>query len=553
MENTKTSVFEKKIFSSRVKSANVKPLESLIGYLIGPLCGLLANGIFNIYLTTYFREVLFAGEVASQNQGVLTFLTLFPLLSSILIIIGNLVAGQVVQRTMTKAGKARPWIIFSSIFLPIMAVLMFIQPSNDTVFKMVWTAIVYNLYYAIAFPLYTTANSTLTPLSTRNGKQRSVLASFVSMASLAAAGAGSMVFPILLSLIVGGKKGVEAKPYWLVIFIIIAVVMFIGLMLQFYFTRERVTEERVATGVKEENLKLSMKEQASTVIHDKFFWIIIGFYLLYQLSGGIKNSSMRSYSGILDIGIDAEIITSVLGIVGAIPMALAVLFVSPLCNKFGKQKMAILGMAVGCAGGIMAAICYDNIYIAATGIAIKCLGAAPGGYMILAMIADVIDHIEAKTGKRCDTFIMSIYSSIYIASVNIGQGITNGLVSSMGDYGAVVAYIWIESIAYGLAAILLCFFTVEKFVVRDNEIILERQKEACLAAGKEWIPPEERLKIEEAKAEAEAEEARIKELRERCEKKHLDFDAEEAKYQAIQKQKAEKKAAKEAAKQKKDK
>ena len=169
------------------------------------------------------------------------------------------------------------------------------------------------------------------------------------------------------------------------------------------------------------------------------------------------------------------------------------------------------------------------------------------------MIADVIDHIEAKTGKRCDTFIMSIYSSIYIASVNIGQGITNGLVSSMGDYGAVVAYIWIESIAYGLAAILLCFFTVEKFIDKDNEIILERQKEACLAAGKEWIPPEERLKIEEAKAEAEAEEARIKELRERCEKKHLDFDAEEAKYQAIQKQKAEKKAAKEAAKQKKDK
>ena len=64
---------------------------------------------------------------------------------------------------------------------------------------MVWIAIAYNLFYAVAYPIYNTANSTLIPVSTRNSKQRGALASFTNVAGLAVMGAGSMVFPILVS------------------------------------------------------------------------------------------------------------------------------------------------------------------------------------------------------------------------------------------------------------------------------------------------------------------------------------------------------------------
>ena len=169
-------------------------------------------------------------------------------------------------------------------------------------------------------------------------------------------------------------------------------------------------------------------------------------------------------------GLNADYITSILGIVGAVPMAVAILFVTPLCNKFGKQKITIIGMAIGVVGGIIAGIRYDNMAVAAVGIAMKCLGSAPAGYMILAMIADSLDHIEARTGKRCDGFVMSIYSSIMIASTPVAQGIA-------------------------------------------------------------WIPPEERLRLVEEEADRLAEEARKDELKARCEKKGLDFETEEAKYQ----------------------
>ena len=534
-QSGRKSLFEKPLLSTKVKSANVKPVEMLLGYLVGPFCAMLANGIFTTYLTRYFRDVLFAEELAAGSAlagSIETFLTLFPILSAILIVIGNLVAGQIVERTRTKAGKARPWILLSAVLLAVSGMLIFIQPSNDPTFKIVWLVIAYNLYYAVAFPLYNTANSTLTPLSTRNGKQRSVLASLVNMSLLGATGAGSMIFPILLGLLINDDMSLgEQKSYWLVLFIIVAVITFFGTILQYYFTRERVTEERASVAQKEDKKGASVREQAKCVVGDRFFWIIIIFYFLYQFSGGIKNTSMNFYAeNLVTGGLNADYITSILGIVGAVPMAVAILFVAPLCNKFGKQKITIIGMAIGVVGGILAGIWYDNMAVAAVGIAMKCLGSAPAGYMILAMIADSLDHIEARTGKRCDGFVMSIYSSIMIASTPVAQGITSALVGS-SEIGSVIAYIWVETVCYGLGAVVLLFYTVEKYLKSDRETVLARQKAEAEAAGIAWIPPEERLRLEEEESDRLAEEARKAELRARCEKKGRDFEAEEAKYQ----------------------
>ena len=544
---SKTSFFDRALMRTKIKSANVKPVESLLGYLVGPFCAMLANGIFTTYLNRYFRNVLFAEELASGSAlagTVEEFLTIFPILSAVLIVIGNLVAGQLVERTRTKAGKARPWILLSAVLLAVSSVLIFIQPSNDPTFKMVWLVIAYNLYYAVAFPLYNTANSTLTPLSTRNSKQRSVLASFVNMSLLGAVGAGSMVFPFLLSILIKPEMSLGTqKTFWMILFIIVAVITFLGTVMQYYFTRERVTEESMGQKQTETKPRISAGKQAKAAVGDRYFWIIIVFYFLYQFSGGIKNTSLNFYAEILATpSFPTDSVTGVLGIIGAVPMAVAVFFVAPLCNKFGKRPVCVIGMIVGVAGGVIAGVGNDNMVVASLGIALKCLGSAPAGYMILAMIADSLDHIEAKCGFRCDGLVMSIYSSIMIASTPVAQGITSALVGT-GTTGTVIAYIWIETVCYGLGAIILLFFNVEKFLKKDRETVLARQKAEAEAAGIEWIPPEERLRLEEEESERLAEAARIEELKARCEKKGLDFEAEEAKYR-------QKLAAKQAKKQK---
>ena len=133
----KKSVFDNPILSTKVKSANVKLPEIIFGYFIGPIGALLASGIFTSFLNNYWTEVLFKGQL---TQGVQSFLTLLPLLSAILIVAGNLIAGQLIEKTRTRAGKARPWILLSSVLLGVSCILMFICPSDDPTVKMVLTA-----------------------------------------------------------------------------------------------------------------------------------------------------------------------------------------------------------------------------------------------------------------------------------------------------------------------------------------------------------------------------------------------------------------------------
>ena len=119
---------------------------------------------------------------------------------------------------------------------------MFIVPFEGTA-KMVWIAIAYNLYYAVAYPIYNTANATLIPVSTRDSQKRGTLAAFTNIAGLGVMGVGSMVFPILVSFALQDNQFL-----WLVTMFAVAVFTALTIFLQYKFTRERVTEEIMGDG-----------------------------------------------------------------------------------------------------------------------------------------------------------------------------------------------------------------------------------------------------------------------------------------------------------------
>ena len=138
MSKQKKSIWDSPLTKSQIKTSEVKMPEMLLGYLIGPFGALLSSGIFTSILQSYFTDVL------KLN---LSFLTTLQLFSTILIVAANLIVGQLIERTRTKAGKARPWILLSAFTLSVASVLMFIVPFEGTA-KMVWVAIAYNLFYS---------------------------------------------------------------------------------------------------------------------------------------------------------------------------------------------------------------------------------------------------------------------------------------------------------------------------------------------------------------------------------------------------------------------
>ena len=339
MSEKNTDLFEKPLLSTKVKSANVKIPEMLFGYFLGPFGALLASGIFTSFLNRYWTDVLFANYKTdgALPSNINLFLTLLPLLSAVLIVAGNLIAGQLIERTKTRAGKARPWILLSSVLLGVACVVMFVVPMGNgvdaPVATMVLTAIAYNLYYSVAYPLYNTANSTMVPVSTRNGNQRGLLASFSNFASVGVMGAGGMVFPMIIAWFLGGWEAPD-KTAWMIAFIAIGLVTFLFTVLQYYFTRERVTEESLhsAAAVKE---KVSVKKQLKAVATDRFWWIVIIFYFLFQFGGMFKNLSITyfcsdQFSGTAIGGADGSGAMAIINILGAVPMAVAMVFIWPL-------------------------------------------------------------------------------------------------------------------------------------------------------------------------------------------------------------------------------
>ncbi|MBQ6409575.1 MAG: MFS transporter [Butyrivibrio sp.] len=476
-------MWQNPLFKSAIKSEDVKMPEMLFGYLIGPFGALLSSGIFTSMLQKYLNEVL------GLSNG---FLTALPLISTIFIIIANLVVGQLIEKTKVLAGKARPWILLSAATLSIASILMFIVPFEGAA-KMIWIAIAYNLYYSVAYPIYNTANATMVPVSTRDGKQRSALASLSNIAGLGVMGTGSMVFPILASNIL---KNDQSK--WLMVMIFVAIITALTIILQYKFTRERVTEEDLRSDNKsgKELIKsASIGRQLKAVTSEKWWWIIIIFYLLFQWAGAIKNGSMTQFCewvvGLDIVGGDWGIAQTILSIAGAVPMAAAVVIVMPMANRIGKAKTTFIFLVIGFIGGVIAGLFPENLVLVGIGVGLKCLGSSPACYLILAMLADVIDHIEYKTGLRTDGLTMSIYSSLMVAASPIGTSIFNGLLSASGFDPTIVfgegvqtasakmalsiSYIWIETICYGICALLILAFGVEKNLKAEQEEIKKRK------------------------------------------------------------------------------
>ncbi len=159
---------------------------------------------------------------------------------------------------------------------------------------------------------------------------------------------------------------------------------------------------------------------------------------------------------------------------------------------------------------------------------------------------------------RTDGFSMAVYGSIMVAMSGICNGIIVGLDNAVtGDAAKQFLHTFlafgVEGICYVIIAILFLFMNVERFTNVDNKAIVADQKAEVLAANGNWIEPDERLKLEEEENNRLVEEARVAELKEKCEKKGLNFEEENAKFlekkAEADKKAADKKAAQEAKKQ----
>lgn len=578
-KKAKKSFFDNPLLSTKVKSAKAKIFpEGALGYFVGPTLALLSNSILSGYLNKYMTDVL------NMTVWAKDFLTWLPIISVIFVVLGNIVVGRLMDHSKTRAGKARPILLLSAVLSVVALIVLFIatpfntEESPTSIITLVVFAIGYNLWFAVAYPFYYTPHSSLVTLSTRNSTDRSLLATISNATALAAMGLTSMILPFFMGLLFvdNGNGGIDhgidpLKSYnnWRIFVIALMVITFIGTIIEYYFTRERITEESFSLQQgdgAEQKKAVPLSKQAKVCLKDKYWWIIICFFFLYQLGGMLKNCSQiyycQSWFSIDGVNYSAAIggtFQGTLSIIGAIPTAVGMLLVWPLANKIGKGKSILFGAFISVIGGAIGFIDPSNFALVTTSFVIKALGSTPAMYISLALMADMLDHEEAVYGIRTDGLTMTVYGAIMAGMTGIANGIINAVLVAAGYNSANImdkidnvrqATLWTfiggETICYACIAILFFFMNVEKFSKIDHETIVADQKAAAEAKGITYVSAEETLKLQEEESKRMSRENDLNELKARCEKKGLNYENELAAYEAKEAEKAKAAAEKKA-------
>ena len=476
---------ERPVFESRIRTEDVSRKEKWFGYLLGPSGALLLNAVLATYLNVYYTDVL---NLTGLWGG--AFLVVFPIISKVLDAVTNIVMGYVIDRTRTKEGKARPWLLLSAPMVAVTGILLFAVPQSSTGVQAVWVMVSYNLFYSLAYTIFNMSHSLMVPLSTRNSTQRGGLSVFNQIANVMMTGIlVALIFPMLIMPAVGVDKG-----KWVLLMSILSILALPLTLLEYYFTKERVTLE----GRQDESAAKTVPflKQLKAIFTDKYMLIIYAYFFINTFGTVIKNMSLVYFCNYVLGTYNDGVTQTMISVIGGIPMGIGIFAVWPLAKRFGKRNLTVAGFVLFALGSAICWLFPKNMVIMLVGQFIKNIGGLPCSYVFMALFADVLDHMEWKTGFRSDGVAMSIYNTISVAMVGVCAGIFNGMLAGSGYVapyydaaGELVAvqsevvqgvitfgFVGLETITGAILAVLLLFLNIEKTIGRKQAEIKARNE-----------------------------------------------------------------------------
>lgn len=504
--------FRSSFWDSRIKSENVTKKERIFGYCLGPFGVMLLQSIVNSYFNQYLTDVL--GFTVSKGLWIATFMVVFPVFSKLLDALTNVLMAKVLDRTTCRQGKLRPWMILSLPIVVASIVMMFAIPEMNVRAMAIWVVIAYNLFYSVGYTMWYMAYEMSAALSTRNSKQRSGNSIIGQVTKNIGTGMISILFPTLLKVVAKGISGGDMKEGYFFTLAIMCAIAVPLTFLEYFYTRERITEERRNGGLLE-NAEEAKKEapfgvQMKACFKDKYWIMFIVMIMIYQVLNALKGVSQVYYSGWVVSGNSYgtyEIVQRNFTMIAMAPVGIMLFIVLPLIKKFGRTKSNIVGAVIAMAGGFGAWFNPGHTLPVYLGTALSSIGSMAYMYTMMSFTGDAIDHVEYTQHVRTDGVTAAFVGFMHALSNGIGLGIFNaGLMAShyqtptpvssyIDDSGATIqvfadqpasAVSWINFSYQGaitLTAVMffvlfLFFFDLEKQMPEVQEKLAERKKTA---------------------------------------------------------------------------
>ncbi len=478
------TLFSSPLLRSRITGENVTAKEKWLGYLTGPAGALLLNAVLGTYLNVYYTDVL---NLTGLWGG--AFLVVFPIISKIIDAVTNVVMGIIIDHTHTAEGKARPWLLLSAPLLSITGILLFTVPEGNETVEAVWVMLSYNLFYSFAYTIFNMSHCLMVPLSTRDTKERGMLSVFNQITAIMM---GGILVALVFPMVIMPSIGVD-KSKWLTLMSILSSLALPLTLIEYYFTKERVTEEN---GEKDD--EVSFASSLKAIFTDRYMVLIFLYFLVYTVGSHIKNISLVYFCNYVIGTYNDGITQTLISVIGGVPMGIGIFAVWPLARKFGKRNVTAAGFVLYAIGSAFCWMNAENMVLVLIGQFIKNIGGLPCSYVFMALFADCLDHLEWKNGFRCDGLAMSIYNIISVAMIGICTGIFNGLIAGAGYKAPEVingvttaaeqtqavrntftfCFVGLETITGIILVIILLFLGVEKNIKKEQDEIRMRQEES---------------------------------------------------------------------------
>ncbi len=406
------------------------------------------------FLTAYYTDTV---GIAAAAVGTMMLLTrIFDGITDILM-------GTIVDKTKTKWGKARPWLLWTAPFMGLSVILLFNMPlSLSYSGKLVWAYLTYIFQSCIVYTANNLPYNALLSRMTLNVHDRAATATlrFV-MTQLTALIINAVTANLLTS--VGWFKLSVAYG---IIACLLCIICFIG-------CKEHIDENQATGNVEIENVPL--KESFPALMKNKYFFIQ-SLLFLFLYVGIVSTGSLTYYfcnSVLGNLGV-----MTLTSMATTIPAIIVNLVLPNFIYKYGKWKLMVTGSVLMVVGSLIVGFGGANIPIVIAGLVIKGIGMGPIMSGIFAMTADVVDYGEWKTGIRSEGLVNSCTSFGMKVGIGVGSALGTWIIA-LGGYDGLAAeqtQTAINSIRFGfgyngaiisLICLVLCFaMNIDKYIVQ---------------------------------------------------------------------------------------
>ena len=432
---------------------------------VGDGSGDIAGNVVYAFLSTFM--MFYLTDTIGMNMGMVgTLMAVSKLFDGIT----DLFFGNIIDKTRTRMGKARPWMIFGFIGCAVCLAACFMVPENwGETAQYAYFFIAYTLLNSVFYTANNIAYASLTALITKNSAERVQLGSIRFMFAF---GTSMLIQAVTQDVVLYFGGGAEG---WKVVAIGYAIIGLITNTISGLSVKE-LSDEELNEGHDESvdpNEKLSLFTSAKLLFSNKYYIMICATYLLSQLCQSTLNMGVYFMKYILG----DEFLLSRFSLCMNIPL-IAGLVVTPFLVKKlnGMYKLNICGYCIAVLGrfGVMIAGYMANVPLMLVFTAVGALGTAPLQGDLNALIACCSEHTYLKTGKRIDGMMYSCSSFGIKVGGSIGTAISGWLLNAAGfvENAAIqtaatvdmlhILYLWGPIVLYGLGTLVLFLLNVEK-------------------------------------------------------------------------------------------